>query len=70
MKSIVTIAAAGMLVVGLAEPAAAFRFSPARTHFVAAGPARYRSFFNNTRSSDELKLVKLPANCRAFHKPV
>ena len=39
MKSIVTIAAAGMLVVGLAEPAAAFRVSPARTHFVAAGPA-------------------------------
>ena len=39
MKSILTIVAVGMLIVGIAEPAAAFKFSPAKTRYIAAGPS-------------------------------
>ena len=39
MKSILTIATIGTLIVGIAEPAAAFKFSPAKTRYIAAGPS-------------------------------
>ena len=39
MKSILTIATIGTLIFAIAEPAAAFKFSPAKTRYIAAGPS-------------------------------